>query len=1027
MELIQTDDKGKKYVSWLNQLENNYDNPPFFSKIVQIVKDKIHSGNYNHNELLNVWKKLSYGLNDTDKKVACEANIRCLIDNKIEFLNYHHDNEAMINLLKYSDFKLFKDLLFTFRKLEKIIGFHNQHEVIFSAIQEINDNCPVMNCLELLFASKNKEELTNYRNKMEFLLYLLKQNFNRKFQFEIRYLSNGIIYYTIPLVHAIINKNQLMTQYIESKGGKIHFVFNDRHTLHKYTERSYFNFTKDSLDHAYLLDYLEYTFPKQYKLVEEYQNDNDELRKTRNKKGILQRRKNNNRSRKYTTPSVSLNNSDVVNLNEPMNIENVRERIHFNKLKRNLILTPLSKTNKLKIGRWSNFNSNSSDSSNENSSYSKSPEKVNNPYVVVGGVGGSGTRMIASIIASLGLNIGSDLNDAYDNLSYTLLFKYKKALQYTNFVNDPYYSDMFNLLKNATIGIPFHLSLDDENILHDLTQRGRPGHTLQWLKERAENIRKISDTGALDNMYLKQIPVLSKQPLKGKWGWKEPNSIMQMDILNQQSKDIKFILVVRNGLDMAFSSNQNQLRLWGPEILDKQYYKLDNHGHIIYNPSVALKYWVQIHTRILKIAKNYGKNFLMINYDDMCVNKEKWLKILCDFLGVDSSLIPELVSQVDNPGGIGRFKKENISIFERSDVEYVKKLGFDTEKESIPITKKNNSNRKTTRKLKSVRFNNYVQYQRDYPYVVVGAVGGSGTRLIASMLHVLGMDIGVNLNESLDNNVFVYLFRRTDIIKEKNDIFDSCLDIMRKSFKGRSELTPKEENIMNELSQKPRQMLTLKWLQDQSSVIRNMIMNTPDSVFKTKSKRILYDVTKSKEILEKAKKDMPLKNKPLLGKWGWKAPNSHTVMLRLHKAYSKMKYVMVIRNGLDMAFSDNKNQLELWGPVLFTPEEMSDPKWAESPRLALKYWCISHRRIFEDAKRMGKQFFLIDYDTLCNNKKEEITRFLKFLDIPYDEEMVEILSSYIKPSEGIGRYKGKDLSIFDPADLDYMKSLGYEV
>lgn len=37
------------------------------------------------------------------------------------------------------------------------------------------------------------------------------------------------------------------------------------------------------------------------------------------------------------------------------------------------------------------------------------------PPVVVGGVGGSGSRVVAEMLETLGLFIGDDLNDARDN------------------------------------------------------------------------------------------------------------------------------------------------------------------------------------------------------------------------------------------------------------------------------------------------------------------------------------------------------------------------------------------------------------------------------------------------------------------------------------------------------------------------------------------------------------------------------------------------------------------------------------
>jgi hypothetical protein len=45
------------------------------------------------------------------------------------------------------------------------------------------------------------------------------------------------------------------------------------------------------------------------------------------------------------------------------------------------------------------------------------------PIVVVGGVGGSGTRWVSQVIAALGIEMGHDQNESLDNLTYTLLFK----------------------------------------------------------------------------------------------------------------------------------------------------------------------------------------------------------------------------------------------------------------------------------------------------------------------------------------------------------------------------------------------------------------------------------------------------------------------------------------------------------------------------------------------------------------------------------------------------------------------------
>ena len=43
--------------------------------------------------------------------------------------------------------------------------------------------------------------------------------------------------------------------------------------------------------------------------------------------------------------------------------------------------------------------------------------------VAVGGVGGSGTRLIASMVSSLGYEMGSNLNHSQDDLTFAVLFK----------------------------------------------------------------------------------------------------------------------------------------------------------------------------------------------------------------------------------------------------------------------------------------------------------------------------------------------------------------------------------------------------------------------------------------------------------------------------------------------------------------------------------------------------------------------------------------------------------------------------
>jgi methyltransferase-like protein len=107
------------YVSYMKQLENNYNNPDIFYQLVKLVVHKIHNRTYNKIELLNIWRKLTAGLlNESD---VCKKNILCLLEHKIEFLNYHYDNEPMMNLLKYSDIFIFKKVIYTLKSIRIVL------------------------------------------------------------------------------------------------------------------------------------------------------------------------------------------------------------------------------------------------------------------------------------------------------------------------------------------------------------------------------------------------------------------------------------------------------------------------------------------------------------------------------------------------------------------------------------------------------------------------------------------------------------------------------------------------------------------------------------------------------------------------------------------------------------------------------------------------------------------------------------------------------------------------------------------
>jgi len=954
------------------------------SDFKELVNKKFANSVYNPNDLMDLWRKLIYGLLVSETKHEALNHILFLLSQNIPLLNYHHNTELFDTLLERVEPALFHILVSRLNP-EMLTGFvSNPH---YSVFEDLNDSCPIMKCIQLMIKHVNSNSMfRDYSKKLRSMMQKVNVDFT------VQSVKNGQLQYTTLLLYALEEKCEPVARILHDYGANLHHTL----VIQKRTdcEPCYYNF----------IDFHEMTI----NMNEKYTPYIGMLKKSsQNKKArkILQTRKNNAELRKEVQMIMRSINPIEVNLNDEMHeittmqgltkvqglttMQDVKQRIQKLKQQRN--------------------------------------SAVDKPYVVVGGVGGSGTRLVSKILASLGLNIGSDLNEAYDNLSYTLLFKHLGILNIKS-PEDESFQSYYELLKKTILAVPYEMSEKEREVVSELSQHSRPHHAVAWLKERAENVIQISETGPLSNPYLDSIPTLSSKPLTGKWGWKEPNTHTIFDLLHSYSKNTKFIMVVRNGLDMAFSTNQNQLRLWGPSVVPKHMQKLDRYGHLVSTPEVSMKYWTLVHKHILEVGKKIGKNFLMIQYEDMCLHPEKWLKILCDFLEISDTIIPEILPMVEyKSDGIGRFKKHNLSKFDSADIKFAKSLGFDTETSkpkpnSLQVTQSNALKNAIGHNVTLKQKTNYVK--RDYPYVVVGAVGGSGTRLIASILYALGMNMGTYLNESFDNNVFVFLFRRVQTLNLSDDMFQFYMNIMYKTFGMRQEtlgmnrgITKMESDLIDQLSRTGGQQFTERKLRQHANIIKQMIRKGPQEGLNEKSK----------EMLEKILESIPLTQRPLESKWGWKAPNSHVIMSRLHHLFPKMKYIMVIRNGLDMAFSDNKNQLELWGNTVFDKANMQDPNWMESPRLALKYWCIVHKKILNEAKEMGKKFYLLRYEEMCERPREAMEQLLRFLEVKPTQELVDILAGLVRKSEGIGRFRKEDITQFDPEDVAYVKELGFPI
>jgi hypothetical protein len=289
------------------------------------------------------------------------------------------------------------------------------------------------------------------------------------------------------------------------------------------------------------------------------------------------------------------------------------------------------------------------------------PIDKNSP-VVIGGIGGSGTRVVAEICQRLGIYLGRTLNESLDNLWYTALFKRSDLFESTN--KDNQIRKGLDIFTHAMI--EGDLNTDD---LHRLVI----DYTNDIQQDTYYENEFEDHFGTMPN-FIKDIAGSAKPNFKSYvgWGWKEPNSHLLIEYLANYFTNLRYILVQRNGLDMAYSENQIQVNLWGAIYGIK--YKKDSH-----DPAASFQYWVKANKKAINLGKRLlPNNFLVLQLERICNSPDREIKRIAQFLelSLSKAAIEQIAAIPKMPKTVGRHKHHNMSWLTRSDIEALEALGY---------------------------------------------------------------------------------------------------------------------------------------------------------------------------------------------------------------------------------------------------------------------------------------------------------------------------------------------------------------
>ncbi|APE42090.1 hypothetical protein BOO69_00695 [Sulfitobacter alexandrii] len=284
------------------------------------------------------------------------------------------------------------------------------------------------------------------------------------------------------------------------------------------------------------------------------------------------------------------------------------------------------------------------------------------PIIAIGGLGGSGTRVFAEALRSSGIRIGEDLNGSLDNLWFTVLFKRRAWTRRKP--TDAEVARAIRLFHQAmTIGLADAISGADIDLVRALERDLLPGGT--WNSGARQR--------QVENL-LQSAPPAAEQA--GRWGWKEPNTHVFLPQLDRLLPNFRYVHVIRDGLDMAFSGNTSQTQNWA------HLFGLPEEEGMP-TPVGQLRYWLAAN----RAATSYGHRhmpgrFMVIRYEQFCARPSAYWPAICALAGGDPAT--PIPSGLIRPSTIGRSRDHDLSVLPQPLLDDLRAFEIDLENVADP-------------------------------------------------------------------------------------------------------------------------------------------------------------------------------------------------------------------------------------------------------------------------------------------------------------------------------------------------------
>jgi N-acetylglucosaminyl-diphospho-decaprenol L-rhamnosyltransferase len=226
---------------------------------------------------------------------------------------------------------------------------------------------------------------------------------------------------------------------------------------------------------------------------------------------------------------------------------------------------------------------------------------------VIGATGGSGTRVVAEIVRRGGMFIGSDLNCSLDALDFAV------------------FAD-------------------------------------RWIGRE----QPTQAAAELRSLVRRQHTEAEGRP----FGWKEPRSIYLLPFLAGELPGLRFLHLVRDGRDMALSTNQVQLRKHGDAVLGAS----DEPEAL---RSISL--WREVNIRAADYGERLGERYLRIRFEDLCAQPAEVTAQVLRFFGLDGDAEQIAAEEIRAPASVGRWRHEppeSVRLLEERAADALERFGY---------------------------------------------------------------------------------------------------------------------------------------------------------------------------------------------------------------------------------------------------------------------------------------------------------------------------------------------------------------